>query len=299
MDRIKQLTPNIPSPSAPSGISDKIKEPTGPAQMGAETRTQILPSINLDDDAGFVLPNYDFAANVPRPKQVGVTQGGSFSDVLNAAKGVGYYTDLIGFGQSSSRLTDGMPFRRLGINFFTKTGMTCSNGADMWTYFEGIPTGNALGQTIKTAIQELNPRIELRGLAPGIIEDVKAGVNPKEIARAAFGYVYPKCVQVTKPVGDDRGNVKDPQTQDVWIKGAVNYQNGIPHQTRWVQEMDAKGNPVYMSAEDWEKAPKTHNPDGSIKKTTKEGFEDTDRASVLVAVVLLSVAFALTCGARS
>lgn len=291
MDRIKQFTQTAPSMPA-------AKEANGPVAMGAESRTQILPSINLDDDAGFILPSYDFAANVPRPAQVGVRRGDSFGDVLSAAKGIGYYTDLIGFGQSSSKLTDGMDFRRLGINFFTKTGMTCGNGADMWTYFEGIPTGDGLGNTIKQAVSELDRgrNLQLRGLAPGIVEDVKAGVNPKEIARAAFGYVYPKCVQVTKAVGDDRGQVSDRQTGDVWIKGPVNYQNGIPHQTRWVQEMDAKGNPVYMSAEDWEKAPKTHNPDGSIKKQTKEGFEDTDRASVLVAVVLLSVAFALTCG---
>ncbi len=270
---------------------------SGPPPMGADTRTQILPSINLDDDTGFVLPNYDFAANVPRPNQIGVRRGDSFGDVLSAAKGIGYYTDLIGFGQSSSRLTAGMPFRRLGINFFTKTGMTCSNGADMWTYFEGIPNGTGLGKTIQRAMSEMGLP-ELRGLAPGMIEDVKAGVNPKEIARAAFGAVYPKCVQVTKAVGDDRGQIQDPESKDVWVKGAVTYQNGIPVQTRWVQEIDAKGNPVYMSAEAWEKAPKTHNPDGTLKKQTKEGFEDTDKASVLIAVVLLSVAFALTCGGR-
>jgi hypothetical protein len=273
----------------------EVDSMSGPPSMGAETRTQILPSINLDDDAGFTLPNYDFAANVPRPNQIGVKRGDSFGDVLSAAKGIGYYTDLIGFGQSSSRLTSGMDFRQLGINFFTKTGMTCSNGADMWTYFEGIPKGDAVGKTMQKAMSEMGLP-ELKGLAPGMLEDVKAGVNPKEIGRAAFGYVYPKCVQKTLPVGDDRGQIRDPETNDVWIKGPVEYKNGIPRQTRWVQEMDGKGNPVYMSAEAWEKAPKTHNPDGSIKKQTKEGFEDSDRASVLVAVVLLSVAFALTCG---
>ena len=266
-----------------------------PPSMGAETRTQILPSINLEDDTGFVLPNYDFAAQVPRPNQIGVRRGDSFGDVLNAAKGIGYYTDLIGFGQSSSRLTSGMPFRRLGINFFTKTGMTCSNGADMWTYFQGIPKGDAVGKTLQRAMNEMGFP-ELKGLAPGMLEDVKAGVNPKEIGRAAFGYVYPKCVQKTLPVGDDRGQIRDSDSGDVWVKGSVNYQNGIPYQTRWVQEMDGKGNPVYMSSEAWEKAPKTHNPDGSLKTQTKEGFEDSDRASVLIAVVLLSVAFALSCG---
>jgi hypothetical protein len=287
MDQIKQITSNVKAPSLPSvGL---------PQQMGAETRTQILPSINLDDDAGFTLPSYDFAANVPRPNQIGVKRGDSFGDVLSAAKGIGYYTDLIGFGQSSSRLTDGMDFRRLGINFFTKTGMTCSNGADMWTYFEGIPKGDAVGKTLQKAMKEMGLP-ELRGLAPGMMEDVKAGVNPKEIGRAAFGYVYPKCVQKTLAVGDDRGKTTDSETGDVWIKGPVNYQNGFPYQTRWVQEMDAKGNPVYMSAEAWQKAAKTHNPDGTVKKQIKEGFEDSDRASVLVAVVLLSVAFALTCG---
>jgi hypothetical protein len=47
------------------------------------------------------------------------------SDVTNAVKGVAYYADLIGFGESSNGLTRGMNFQHFGVNYFMKTGLTC------------------------------------------------------------------------------------------------------------------------------------------------------------------------------
>ena len=270
---------------------------------GTETRKQILPTAK-PEDTGYILPDYDFAANLPMPDSVGVRRGDSLGDVLSAAKGVMYYTDTIGFGGPSSSLTRGMPFRKLGINFFTKTGMTCSNGADMWSYFEGIPTGNALGSTLTTAMAKMGyPK--LQGLAPGIIEDTKAALNPRPIVQAAFGNPYPVCEQVTLQVGDDIGQLSQPSSTDSngrvipgqqWIYGDVIHKNGVPMQTRWVQKIDPKGNPVFISKEEFDATPKTYAPDGS--KKTIAGFEDAGKASLVVAVVLLCGAFAFNYGRK-
>jgi len=249
---------------------------------GTETRTQILPS-KEPEDTGFILPEYDFTANLPTPRQIGVTKGGSLGDVANAASGIVYYTDVIGFGESSNRLTRGKPFSHLGINFFMKSGLQCDNGADMWTYFQGIPEGNALGNSVKKAMSEMGMPA-LRGLAPGILEDTKSALDIRPVINAAFGSVYPVCVKATLPVGDEKGQIKDPNTDDVWVKGRVSYVNGRPTQTQWVQKVDKKGNPVYLNRGEFDAAPKTQNPDGSAK--TKEGFEDDSRKSSLVLAII-------------
>jgi hypothetical protein len=258
---------------------------------GTETRTQILPA-KLPEDTGFVLPNYDFTANLPTPIQAGVTNGGSLTDVANAAKGIIYYTDVIGFGESSNRLTRNLPYTHLGINFFMKSGLTCDNGADMWTYFKGIPEGNALGSSVKKAMAEMGLPA-LRGLAPGMLEDTQAALNVRPLVNAAFGSVYPVCEKKALQVGDERGNIIDPNTGDVWVKGSVEYKNGKAYQTRWTQKMDNKGNPVFIDRGKFDATPKTMNPDGTPVSTSVEGFEDTRKTSFVLAIVFLCGAFAI------
>jgi len=206
-----------------------------------------------------------------------------------------FYSDLIGFGESTNRMTRGMPITAIGINFFMPSGLTCSNGADMWTYFEGIPTGDALGRRVNNAIAEMGlPR--MRGLAPGIIEDAKEALNPRPLLQAAFGNVYPKCVQVTRGVGDATGRTQDPEDGSKWYVGdqkSLQYINGWPAQTKWIQETDPKGNLVYVSQKVFNDTPKTHNPDGTRKEIG--GFEDVNKASIVVAIVLFATAFAITC----
>lgn len=257
---------------------------------GTENRAQILPS-QAPEDTGYSLPDYDFAGNLRTPASVGVrnVDDAGISDIVNSAKGIIYYTDVIGFGESSSFLTRGMPFEKMGINFFMKSGMNCSNGADMWSYFQGIPDGSSLGTTLRDAMKEMGMPA-MRGLAPGIIEDAKAALNPTPLIRATFGDVYPECEQKELPVGDDRGYVRDPKTGVEWIKGPVTYKNGRPHQTKWVQKQK-NGKPVYLSKEKFDQTPKTHNPDGTPKSSV--GFEDVGRVTLLTAIVLgcLTLAF--------
>jgi hypothetical protein len=262
---------------------------------GTEKRAQILPSTK-PEDTGFILPNYDFAGNVPTPKQIGVRRGGGLGDVYSAAKGIVYYTDVIGFGESSNRMTRGMPFSHLGINFFMKTGLTCSNGADMWSYFEGIPKGNGLGKNIQRAMAEMGMPA-LRGLAPGILEDSQAALNIKPVVNAAFGSVYPVCELRGLPVGNEYGQTVDPATGDVWVKGPVVYIYGRPYQARWVQKVDGRGNPIYIDRGEFDETPKTQNPDGTnVSPPPPEDFtdySDSKKSSFVLAIVFLCGALAI------
>ena len=256
---------------------------------GTETRTQILPS-KEPEDTGFILPAYDFTANLPTPAQIGVRNGGSLGDVASAASGIIYYTDVIGFGESSNPMTRGKPFSHLGINFFMKSGLQCTNGADMWTYFTGIPEGNALGNSVKKAMAEMGMP-GLRGLAPGIVEDAQSALNPLPLINAAFGSVYPVCEKKSLPVGDEKGRIKDPNTDDIWVKGPVTYNNGRAYQTKWIQMVDKKGYPVFVDRGTFDATKKTQNPDGSDITEYKEGFNDDSRKTSLV------LAFIFLCSA--
>jgi hypothetical protein len=267
---------------------------------GTEKRDQILPNVPIED-TGYILPEYDFAGNVIPPDYVGVKSGSSLGSVIDAAKGIIYYSDTIGFGTNSTSMTSGLPYKKLGINFFMKSGLTCSNGAQMATYFEGIPKGDGLGKSLQNTMNRMGLP-PLQGIAPGMLEDTKAAMNIKPILQSAFGNVYPVCEQVTKQVGDAWGWTEDINTGDVWIKGAIQRKNGIPYQTRWVQKTNRKGEPLYISREEWENTPKTHNLDGTPKQLApekdEEGFQtqvkEVNKMSIVLAIVFLCGAFAFT-----
>ena len=261
---------------------------------GTEDRGQILPSVQ-PEDTGYMQPHYDVGGNVDTPVDIKVTgRGGSVKDVINSMKGVAYYVDVIGFGKTSKPVNDflgPMPHHPLGLAYFHKTGLICDNGADMWAYFNGIPQGNIFGKKITKKLESLGLP-SLQGLAPGILEDAGAALDPRPMAQAVMGGAYPKCVQVTAPVGDTHGNTRDYYNGDEWIQGDVGYYQGVPIQTRWVQAKNAKKNPIYISKEEWDKTPKVFNRDGTPVKT--EGFQDSgQKASLLLAVVFLCGALVL------
>lgn len=243
-------------------------------QQGNESRSSMLPS-SQPSGIGFLGSSYSPVDSMKTPPQLGVKVGDSMGDVINAVKGVAFYTDTIGFGESSSGLTAGMPLAPLGINYFLNTGQKCSNGATMYNYFEGIPRGDALGTRVQGVMKDMGMP-GLRGLAPGMIEDAKAALNPAPMMNALFGSGYPQCKQVTKQVGDMYGKIRDPSTGESWIESpetAFSGDGGLMYQTRWVQDTDAQGNPISLTKEQWAKQPKSFNPDGTPIKR-KEGFDD-------------------------
>lgn len=261
-------------------------------QQGSEKRTSILPSM-APSGIGFFGSPYSPADAMKTPTQIGVTVGNRMGDVVNAVKGVGFYMDQIGFGAPSTGLTSGMPLKPLGVNYFIKTGATCSNGANMWNYMQGITQGDALGKKVQKAMSDMGLP-PLQGLAPGMIEDAENALNPAPLMNSLFGSGYPQCKQVTMPVGDAYGNISDPDTGEAWISDpntAVNTGNGYV-QTRWVQDTDSKGNPINLTRDEWVAARKTFHPDGTPIK--KEGFEVLTKPGtifVVGALCFLALAF--------
>jgi len=241
--------------------------------QGNNSGGSILPT-ETPSGIGFFGSPYSPAAAMLTPGQIGVKVGDSMDSVVSAVKGVGFYTDQIGFGAPSTALTEGMPLQPLGINYFIKTGMACSNGADMWQYIQGITQGNALGEGTKRAMEEMGLP-PLKGLAPGMIEDAENALNPAPLMNAMFGSGYPQCKQVTLPIGDAYGRIEDPVTGEDWIGDRSNIKNTANGrvQTRWVQDTDRGGKPINLTRDQWVSKPKTFNPDGS-KKNTNEAFKN-------------------------
>ena len=272
--------------------------------MGNENRSSILPTqdtSSMDSQP----PDYSFADELPFPDQVGVRRGGSLNDVASAVQGIAFYSDMIGFGGPSSGLTSSLPIKPypMGVNYFTKTPTKCSNGADMWVYVNGIPKGDLFGKKVAEALRRLNMP-NLRGLAPGILEDARDGLNPIPIANAVFGTGYAKCKQVELPVGDTFGRLKNIDGKEMvrpLFPGDIKMIGGRPHQKRFVFDK-------WLTKEEWDKenAEASFCPDGSLianhdenncKKALmkKEGFSDmgTLNESSLPIVLLLAVGAAL------
>lgn len=267
-------------------------------QQGSEKRSTILPNM-IPEGIGFFGSPYKPADAMKTPPQIGVVVGDSMGDVINAVKGVGFYADQIGFGAPSTGLTQGMPLKPLGVNYFIKSGLTCSNGADMWQYMQGITQGDALGEKLKMVMVEMGLP-PLKGLAPGMVEDAENALNPSPLMNAVFGSGYPQCKQVTLPVGDAYGNVMDPDTNEDWIGDSTGLQpTTLPDgtsgyvQTRWVQDTDRLGNPINLTRDQWVAAQKTFNPDGTPLKT-QEAFQNfmTKPATVIAVGVLCLFALA-------
>ena len=222
---------SVPSPAA---ISPAAAGAAEPQKLGNESRSSILPvAPPLQDLFG---PDYSYADELPMPDQIGVRSGGDLGAVIGAAKGVGFYADMIGYGAASSGFTRGMGQFPMGVNYFMRTQTQCSNGADMWYYVPGIPEGTALGKRVAEAMQRLGLP-GLRGLAPGMVEDAKAALDPSPVLNAVFGTGYAKCKKVTMPVGDYKGRLRSVEGKE-WVRplfpGDIQFRGGKPVQSRWV-----------------------------------------------------------------
>jgi len=269
------------------------------------------PTLATPSGPGVFGPDYSFSDNIKLPGEIGVRTGDSMDSVTDALKAVSYYVDMIGFGEASNHLSDGMPVQPLGVNFWSKTGMTCSNGADMWIYNETIPKGDALGQRVKNGLRSAGMP-GLRGLGPGIVEDAKVALNPTPLLSSIFGSTYPKCKYEMKPVGDqdgfirkrlsnENGVLESNPTGSYYIQNpeSVQYINGKPFQGRWTFDRP-------LTRDEWDKDNKTHCPDGipiknhqnsncnkKITSYTQEGFQNrnnTMKNYILIGLALFGTA---------
>jgi hypothetical protein len=231
---------------------------------------------------GYLGPNYNPADELLPPASIGVRRGGDLGDVLGAVKGIIYYGDMIGFGQSSSNVTRGMPgLKPLGVNYFVNSGIKCSNGATMYEYVTTMPTGNALGEKVRNALRDVNLP-QLRGMAPGILEDAQNALNPTPIINAITGSGNPVCKLVTKPVGDFDGNIYNVDGEiliEQLAEDDLVRINGRAHQTRWIQDREvtpnkrpgetddehfARGEPVLLTRDEWDKEEKLYGDNGCL-----------------------------------
>lgn len=269
---------------------------------GNDTRSSVLPQQDTSN-ADAQPPDYNFADEMPLPNEIGVRRGGSLDDVASGVQGVAFYADMIGFGGPSTGLTRSMgrkPFP-MGVNHYVRTLTKCSNGADMWVYINGIPKGDLMGKRITSALDGLGyPK--LQGLAPGILEDARDGLNPIPIMNAVFGTGYAKCKQVTMPVGTSEGRLKNVDGKDLirpLYPGDIKMMGGKPHQTRFIFDK-------WLTKDEWDKENQsaTYCPDGSLianheennckKGVTKvEGFTGSSQEATLPVVLLLGLAAAL------
>jgi hypothetical protein len=253
----------------------------GGSQVGNEKRANVLP-VGTASGPGFLGPSYNPADEMLPPAAIGVRRGGDLGDVVGAVKGIIYYGDMIGFGAPSSGFTQGLPgLRPLGVNYFVNSGLTCSNGATMWEYVKTIPEGNALGNKVRDALKGVGLPA-LRGMAPGMVEDVKYALNPFPVINAVVGSGYPKCKLVKNLVGDIDGKITN--VDGVLLvdpAGLIKGKDGRYYQERWVQDYypvkvraneekesaEDRADPIQLSYEDWEKQPKIYKENGCRKNT--------------------------------
>lgn len=241
------------------------------AGIGLESRNNILPTPKVP---GILGPDYSYADNVKLPGQVGVRDGDSIDSVIDSLKAASYYIDTIGFGQSSNQLSADRGVKPLGVNVWIRTGFTCSNGAEMWSYMQGIPQGTAFGSRVAKGLSSAGLP-QLRGLAPGIMEDVQDALDPSPVMNALFGTGFPFCSLEKKRVGDQDGNIYklDENGNKVYYiqnpETAVKDADGFYYQSRWVRKGD-------LTQGQWDATPKTYCPSGIRKqgKCPSEGFQN-------------------------
>jgi hypothetical protein len=230
----------------------------------ASQSSGILPSPKINTlGPGIMGPDYSFADSLPTPDQIGVRDGDTVDSVVGAVRGVAYYTDTIGFGGPSSFISQGMGLKPMGVQVWMKTGVRCSNGANMWSYMDGIPTGNSLGKGLATNLAN-GGLPGLKGLAPGMLEDVQSALDPLPIMQSVFGTGYAVCKQEERTVGDQDGRIskKDDKGNTIYYvenPETVVERGGKSYQTRWVLDHN-------ITHAEWKKAPKIYCPDGSLNR---------------------------------
>ena len=232
------------------------------------------------DTGGLLGPKYSFADELKTPSEMNITQDGSFDGIMRSVAGINYYTDAIGFGESTLLAKgQGMNQNPLGIRYFIKTGQTCSNGADMYEYVSTVPSGlpGRVGKEIQKTLG-----VQMRGLGPGIVEDAVTALNPLPLFSAVIGSGYSACKKVTLPVGDMNGHTQSQyDASNVWITDPWKPVGGQPSQTRWVFDH-------YISMEEYDAAAKTEKA-GVLPLT--EGFAADGALSKIAAGVMFAALF--------
>lgn len=232
------------------------------------------PPPAVQDDYGFFGPDYSFADNIKLPGQIGVRNESSVGAIIDSVAGVNHYLDVIAFGGPT--FFDQHAPSPLGIRYFMNTQQRCSNGATASDYFDGVTKGDILGDHVAEALASTGLP-GLKGLAPGMLENARDALDPRPIISAVAGAGYPVCQQVQCPVGDVNGNIQNAfDATKPYIIDPVQYVNGLPTQTRWVQALDSTGSPITVSKDEFAAAPKCYNANGTYIQPAAAGCLATE-----------------------
>jgi len=220
------------------------------------------------DDYGFFGPNYQFDNSIPLPGEIGVRKEPTFDALFDNISAINTYVDTIAFGGPT--FFDKNNPEPLGIRYFLNTGMRCSNGATMSEYYDGVTKGDLLGERVAEGLASAGLP-GLKGLGPGILENARDALDPRPLFSAISGTGYPVCQQVTCPVGDVQGRLKDAATGAPVIQGDVEWVSGLPRQRRWVQAYDADGTAIQVTKDEFAAQPKCYNADGTYMTRPPDG----------------------------
>jgi hypothetical protein len=212
------------------------------------------------DNYGYFGPSYSFADNIKLPGEIGVRQEASIGAVVDSISGVNYYVDTIAFG--SPTFFNKQSMTPMGIRYFLNTEQRCSNGATQSEYFDGVTKGDIMGSAVAAGLASAGLP-GLKGLAPGMLENARDALDPRPIFSAVTGTGYSVCQQVLCPVGDAGGAITNADGTQ-YVIDPVQYVNGIPYQSRWVQAYDSTGAPIQISKDEFAATPKCYNADGSL-----------------------------------
>ena len=230
------------------------------------------------DDYGYFGTSYSYSDNIKLPGQIGVRQEPSFGAILDAVGGINTYVDIIAFGGPT--FFDQQNPKPMGIRYFLNTEMRCSNGATMSEYLDGVTKGDLLGTHVEAALAS-SGLPGLKGLAPGMLENARDALDPRPLFAAATGTGYPVCQKVTCPVGDVAGAIQNAQdSTKPFIVDPVQYVNGMPTQTRWVQGYDSNGWPLNITKDEFGATPKCYNADGTYMERPPDGCPATEPANI-------------------
>ena len=154
------------------------------------------------------IPQFDFNAAIPGPKEMGVSNKGRLSQISKNAGAVSGYVDLIMSGTPTAFTKNTMSkrarsqVRPLGSRFFVDGIRKCKyqnpetqqeEEVSMSEYIDMVPRGTALGPVVSRKLRESG--FDTRGLVPGVLEDIMA-INPGSIFDSAKNKNNARCIRV-------------------------------------------------------------------------------------------------------
>ena len=154
----------------------------------------------------FLGPNYKYYKFIRNPNELGMSGGGSISDLSDDIAGIIDYVELLVSGEGPASSTGGP----LGDKFFLKTGGQCKDVktgklVSRSMYLNNVPSGEI---NFIPAMPAMNLGSDFRGLIPGILNDL-GDINPLTMFSAFMEGSEPPCAEVTLETIDENSHASN------------------------------------------------------------------------------------------